>query len=66
MNFKKAHFIDIAGKGMSAPALPLREMGVAISGSDEGFYPSVSDYLKVANNRLGRRLSRSDRQYTLQ
>ncbi|MGO9991571.1 MAG: UDP-N-acetylmuramate--L-alanine ligase [Steroidobacteraceae bacterium] len=49
MNFKKAHFIGIAGKGMSAAALLLREMGVAISGSDEGFYPPVSDYLKAAN-----------------
>jgi UDP-N-acetylmuramate: L-alanyl-gamma-D-glutamyl-meso-diaminopimelate ligase len=49
MNFKKAHFIGIAGKGMSATALLLREMGVAISGSDEGFYPPVSDYLKAAN-----------------
>ena len=49
MNFSKAHFIGIAGKGMSATALLLREMGVAISGSDEGFYPPVSDYLESAN-----------------
>ena len=39
MNFSKAHFIGIAGKGMSATALLLKEMGVEISGSDEGFYP---------------------------
>src|SRR6185436_1787137 len=49
MNFSKAHFIGIAGKGMSATALLLKEMGVEISGSDEGFYPPVSDYLKNAN-----------------
>jgi len=49
MNFSKAHFIGIAGKGMSATALLLKEMGVEISGSDEGFYPPVSDYLKSAN-----------------
>ena len=49
MNFRKAHFIGIAGKGMSATALLLKQMGVAISGSDEGFYPPVSDYLKEAN-----------------
>ena len=49
MNFKKAHFIGIAGKGMSATALLLKEMGVEISGSDEGFYPPVSDYLQSAN-----------------
>jgi UDP-N-acetylmuramate: L-alanyl-gamma-D-glutamyl-meso-diaminopimelate ligase len=49
MNFSKAHFIGIAGKGMSATALLLKQMGVQISGSDEGFYPPVSDYLKTAN-----------------
>lgn len=46
MNYSKAHFIGIAGKGMSATALLLRQMGVRITGSDEGFYPPVSDYLK--------------------
>ena len=50
MKFSKAHFIGIAGKGMSATALLLRQMGVQISGSDEGFYPPVSDYLK--NERI--------------
>jgi UDP-N-acetylmuramate: L-alanyl-gamma-D-glutamyl-meso-diaminopimelate ligase len=49
MNFSKAHFIGIAGKGMSATALLLRQMGVRITGSDEGFYPPVSDYLKNEN-----------------
>jgi UDP-N-acetylmuramate: L-alanyl-gamma-D-glutamyl-meso-diaminopimelate ligase len=46
VNYSKAHFIGIAGKGMSATALLLRQMGVRISGSDEGFYPPVSDYLR--------------------
>jgi UDP-N-acetylmuramate: L-alanyl-gamma-D-glutamyl-meso-diaminopimelate ligase len=46
---KKAHFIGIAGKGMSATALLLKQQGWEISGSDEGFYPPVSDYLKHAN-----------------
>lgn len=45
---KKAHFIGIAGKGMSAVALLLRESGWDITGSDEGFYPPVSDYLTRA------------------
>jgi UDP-N-acetylmuramate: L-alanyl-gamma-D-glutamyl-meso-diaminopimelate ligase len=49
VDFKKAHFIGIAGKGMSAAALLLRESGVAITGSDENCYPPVSDYLKFAN-----------------
>ncbi|MBI5321455.1 Mur ligase family protein [Bradyrhizobium sp.] len=46
MGFSKAHFIGIAGKGMSATALLLRQMGARITGSDEGFYPPVSDYLR--------------------
>ncbi len=45
----KAHMIGIAGKGMSATALLLREQGWEISGSDEGFYPPVSEYLQRAN-----------------
>lgn len=45
---KKAHFIGIAGKGMSAVALLLREQGWDITGSDEGFYPPVSTYLEDA------------------
>ncbi|MCW5704758.1 MAG: hypothetical protein KIT82_19515 [Bradyrhizobium sp.] len=49
MKLSKAHFIGIAGKGMSATALLLRQMGVRISGSDEGFYPPVSDYLAHEN-----------------
>lgn len=44
----KAHFIGIAGKGMSAVALLLREQGWQITGSDEGFYPPVSNYLEEA------------------
>ncbi len=49
MQYKKAHFIGVAGKGMSAVALLLREMGVEISGSDAGFYPPVSTYLNDAH-----------------
>jgi UDP-N-acetylmuramate: L-alanyl-gamma-D-glutamyl-meso-diaminopimelate ligase len=45
---QKAHCIGIAGKGMSATALLLRQKGWEISGSDEGFYPPVSDYLAEA------------------
>jgi UDP-N-acetylmuramate: L-alanyl-gamma-D-glutamyl-meso-diaminopimelate ligase len=48
MDITKAHFIGIAGKGMSAVALLLREAGALITGSDEGFYPPVSDYLAKA------------------
>jgi UDP-N-acetylmuramate: L-alanyl-gamma-D-glutamyl-meso-diaminopimelate ligase len=45
---KKVHFIGIAGKGMSATALLLRQLGCRISGSDDEFYPPVSDYLERA------------------
>jgi UDP-N-acetylmuramate: L-alanyl-gamma-D-glutamyl-meso-diaminopimelate ligase len=45
---KNVHFIGIAGKGMSATALLLRQLGCRITGSDDGFYPPVSDYLERA------------------
>ena len=45
---KKAHFIGICGAGMSGAALLLREAGWEVSGSDDGFYPPVSDLLRKA------------------
>ena len=33
--FRKAHFIGLAGVGMSATAILLRDSGVAVTGSDE-------------------------------
>jgi len=42
----KAHFIGICGAGMSAVAKLLKDSGWQISGSDEGFYPPVSDFLE--------------------
>ena len=44
-----AHLIGLCGAGMSAVAHLLQERGYAVTGSDEGFYPPVSDYL----TRLG-------------
>ena len=44
--FKHAHFIGIAGVGMSATAKLLRDSGVAVSGSDEAVYPPVSHLLR--------------------
>lgn len=43
------HFIGICGAGMSAVAKLLLEKGHVVTGSDEGFYPPISDYL-TANN----------------
>ncbi len=46
MRIGKAHFIGIAGAGMSATAKLLKDQGAAITGSDEGIYPPVSDFLR--------------------
>ncbi len=43
--YKRAHFIGVAGVGMSATAFLLRDSGVAISGSDEAVYPPISNVL---------------------
>lgn len=44
----KYHFIGICGAGMSAVAKLLIEKGHEVTGSDEEFYPPISDYL-IAN-----------------
>jgi UDP-N-acetylmuramate: L-alanyl-gamma-D-glutamyl-meso-diaminopimelate ligase len=41
----KAHFIGVCGAGMSAVAHLMQKAGYEVSGSDEGFYPPVSDYV---------------------
>ncbi len=46
---KHAHFIGIAGKGMSAVAILLKEQGWVVTGSDIEFYPPASDQLKRHN-----------------
>jgi UDP-N-acetylmuramate: L-alanyl-gamma-D-glutamyl-meso-diaminopimelate ligase len=43
---RRVHFIGIAGAGMSATAKLLQDSGAAISGSDEGAYPPISDFLR--------------------
>ena len=43
--YSKAHFIGIAGVGMSATALLLRDSGVSVTGSDEAIYPPISEVL---------------------
>lgn len=43
---KHAHFIGIAGRGMSAVAILLKEQGWVVTGSDAEFYPPASDQLK--------------------
>ena len=48
--YSSAHFIGIAGVGMSATAMLLRDVGVRVTGSDEAIYPPISDVL--ARERL--------------
>ena len=43
---KKAHFIGVCGAGMSAVAKLLVDYGWQVSGSDDNFYPPVSEYIK--------------------
>jgi UDP-N-acetylmuramate: L-alanyl-gamma-D-glutamyl-meso-diaminopimelate ligase len=43
------HFIGICGAGMSAVAKLLLDLGHTVTGSDEGCYPPISDYL-IANS----------------
>ena len=43
--FRKAHFIGLAGVGMSATAVLVRDSGVAVTGSDEAIYPPISQVL---------------------
>ena len=45
MTQKNAHFIGICGAGMSAVASLMQQDGWHITGSDEAFYPPVSDYV---------------------
>ena len=45
---KKIHFIGIAGAGMSAVAVMLRQKGYTVTGSDEACYPPASTYLEKA------------------
>lgn len=45
MDAKTVHFIGVCGAGMSAVAKLLRDSGWRVSGSDQGFYPPVSDFL---------------------
>lgn len=45
MTKPKAHFIGVCGAGMSAVAHLMQKAGYEVSGSDEGFYPPVSEYV---------------------
>ncbi len=46
---KKIHFIGICGVAMSALATAFQNEGWQVSGSDVGFFPPISDFLKDNN-----------------
>ncbi len=46
---KHIHFIGICGVAMSALAVAFHKEGWEVSGSDVGFFPPISDYLKDNN-----------------
>ncbi|HRJ69932.1 MAG TPA: Mur ligase family protein [Beijerinckiaceae bacterium] len=48
MNQTRTHIIGIAGIGMSATGLLLKERGHVVTGSDEGIYPPASVILPAA------------------
>src|SRR3989338_8097667 len=46
---KRIHFIGICGVAMSALAAAFHKEGWDVTGSDVGFFPPISDYLKDNN-----------------
>lgn len=45
----RIHFVGICGTGMASLAAMLQERGFEITGSDEGVYPPMSDFLAAKN-----------------
>ena len=45
---KHVHFIGICGVGMGAIAVMFQKMGWKVLGSDKGFWPPISDFLRTA------------------
>jgi len=48
----RIHFIGICGAGMASLAAMLKERGYEVSGSDEGIYPPMSDFLAQSQIRV--------------
>jgi UDP-N-acetylmuramate: L-alanyl-gamma-D-glutamyl-meso-diaminopimelate ligase len=49
---KTIHFIGICGTGMASLAAMLKDTGFDVSGSDEGVYPPMSDFLAEKNIKV--------------
>lgn len=43
---KYVHFIGICGVGMAGVAVMMQKIGWKVTGSDKGFFPPISDFLK--------------------
>ncbi len=52
MKGNKVHFIGICGTAMAPVAVMMRNLGFNVTGSDKGFFPPVSVYLKQNNMSL--------------
>lgn len=51
-DIRRIHFVGICGTGMASLAAMLQERGYEITGSDEGIYPPMSDFLAEKNIRV--------------
>src|SRR5258708_31769660 len=51
----RIHFTGVAGAGMSAAALMMREAGHQVSGSDEDVFPPMSTYVEGLGFPFSRR-----------
>ena len=49
-NIRRIHMIGVCGTGMASLAAMLKDSGYEVSGSDEGVYPPMSDFL--AQNQI--------------
>jgi len=49
---RRIHMIGICGTGMASLAAMLQESGYEVSGSDEGVYPPMSDFLAQRQIRV--------------
>lgn len=49
---EKVHFIGICGKGMSALAITMKELGYKVTGSDESFYQGSHAFNNLQRNKI--------------
>jgi UDP-N-acetylmuramate: L-alanyl-gamma-D-glutamyl-meso-diaminopimelate ligase len=52
MEKNRVHFIGICGSAMAPIAVELKNIGFIVTGSDKGFFPPISTYLKNNNMQI--------------